>query len=222
MSSPSGEMTSVKEDPPSSSPSPQLVLRVTANGSGAKAAATRWEGREKEREAAAASWQRTSALLSFVAIVATLAIGLGVGLSKKMGNDTPSTSQPQSLVRVTFDAGNVVLTDANVTNTRCALANATGVAVSQVLFVSWTDASNNNYTVMASDPFNAGSCGSGGSHVRRLSSSGSARLLPSTVSAVTLARYTVLVNDESIPYTTRVIWAKLYGLTILEVDSHKH
>jgi trimeric autotransporter adhesin len=163
-------------------------------------------------------------LLAFLAVAALgLGLGLGLGISKTTDNtDTAAGPLLASVLSVVFDAGNTVLTDTNVTDVRCALANATGASASRVLLVSWTDASNTTYVVAATDPLNQGSCAAGPVR-RRLASSASsssgARLLPSTFSPAVLTRFTILVNDESIPLATRQIWAKQYSLPIVSIDS---
>jgi trimeric autotransporter adhesin len=177
--------------------------------------------------AAVVSTLPSFSVICVFAAIAAVAIGLGVGLSASTKSDTGSSSPPQSLVNIAFDVGNIVLTDSNVTDLRCSLANATGVPVSRVLFVSWTDAANTNYSVSASDPFNLGTCLQGSPPARRRlsssSSSGSvasARLLPATASAATIARYTILINDDTIPIATRQVWARAYNLPIREVVSN--
>jgi trimeric autotransporter adhesin len=210
---------------------PQLVLR------GVSSAATppRTEPAKVPALPATAaaddSKRRSRAVVAFFAVIVALAIGLGVGL--KTGVDTTTTTTAadpllQSIISIVVDADNSILSDSNVTNIRCAFANATGVPASRVLLVSWTDAGNTTFNVSSADPLNAGTCSP--TVRRRLSSSlssssvssgivASARLLPATASAATRARYTILVNDVSIPLATRQVWASTYGLTILSVDS---
>ncbi len=218
--SPSDETRAGKED---GGIAPQLVLRVAAETGASTAARLDADDGAKSpsRPLSTTTSRARASLVCGLAALVALVVGLAAGLSSKGGDGAAPSPKLQSVLTVDFDARNSILTDINVTSVRCALANASGVPGSSALLVSWTDAGSNTvYPVSASDPLNLGICpGSSGRRILSTAAAGAARLLPSTASAATLARFTVLVNDETIPLATRQVWAQTYGLTIVAVNS---
>ncbi len=111
----------------------------TAPSAAAPEAAEANKDEKKKKHPLGAYWP----CFVLLTIIAALAIGLGVGLGVSKKDDN-SAGPLQSVINVVYDAQNTILTDTNITDIRCSLANATGVPMSQVLLVSWTDASSVN------------------------------------------------------------------------------